>query len=371
MRLNPRFLFATLAVLAPLTVKAGGLPADHHTPPLFLDEPQTTVFLRSRDQGYQFEVATRIVGLGSNNDRARVDWKQRGKVVATAACSLHYYAMRSLAVCTSSSDTIMAKGAVDAQLIVTADEDGMEYLVRTFKLNVYAFDEGHGTTLYQILPDDTLGAAWVRHNFSDNAEKLMPLIEFWMATSKTPGKANMRCTVDGKKLDDIDASIEPLHLQNMDTDVTLEQEADHFTGKAHQLYHYEGHSLDWNVVFGPKTDALAQQYPSRTFLIDHPGKWDCLLRDSATGKTVREFLFSVNGDGIVEQNDIQSGEHAIATLPNVVLIEVRLPKDNPLGERIRPDLMKKSLGFGLPWPDHPHVKAIQAAFPPASGLAKP
>jgi hypothetical protein len=25
----------------------------------------------------------------------------------------------------------------------------------------------------------------------------------------------------------------------------------------------------------------------------------------------------------------------------------------------------------LPWPDHPNVKTIQAAFPPASGLPDP
>ena len=335
---------------------------------MFLDEPQTSVFLQSRDKGYSFTVATRISGANAEHDRARVDWKQGGKVVATAACDLTFYPQaRANAVCRSDSDKITAKGPVEAELIYTDDQDGKDYLVRTFALNVHELDEGRGTKQWQIFPDDALGIAWVRHTRADTAERMMPLVEFWMATAKTPGRANMRCTVDGKRIDDIDASIEPLHLG----EVELEQEADHFTGKEHEVYHYEGHSLDWNVVFGPKSDDTRSFEGHRLFLVDHPGKWDCLLRDGATGKTVREFLFTVNDQGMVEQNEIQQGKRAVPTLPNVAMIEVRIPKDAGLGERIRPDRMKKSLGFGLAWPEHPHVKAIQAAYPAASGLTRP
>jgi hypothetical protein len=33
--------------------------------------------------------------------------------------------------------------------------------------------------------------------------------------------------------------------------------------------------------------------------------------------------------------------------------------------------MKKSLAYGLPWPDHPKVKEIHASYPAKSGLADP
>src|SRR5690349_15134317 len=98
--------FASLLLTATMSslASAGPVRGEQHTPALFLDEPQTTVFLQSRDKGYQFEVATRIVGTKSNHDRARVDWKQGGKVVGTAACKLEWLedAAQSLAVCISS-----------------------------------------------------------------------------------------------------------------------------------------------------------------------------------------------------------------------------------------------------------------------------
>jgi hypothetical protein len=47
---------------------------------------------------------------------------------------------------------------------------------------------------------------------------------------------------------------------------------------------------------------------------------------------------------------------------------VRIPKDNGLEKRLRPEAAKKSIGFGVPWPDHPKAKELQATFPPAMGL---
>jgi hypothetical protein len=37
-------------------------------------------------------------------------------------------------------------------------------------------------------------------------------------------------------------------------------------------------------------------------------------------------------------------------------------------QRIRPEALKKGVGFGIPWPDSPRSKELQAALPPASGL---
>lgn len=304
----------------------------------------------SHDKGYSFRVAASISGVASPHDRARVEWKQGGKLLATAACDLEFFPElhRGDARCESRRDKLLvAKGAIEAELIYTDDKTDRDYLVRTYKVTVSAWNEGRGTTLYQVLPDDALGAAWVRHVSTEGiAESQMPVIEFWMATAKTPGQTNMRCSVDGKRLDDIDSDIEPLRLESMDNSTTLEIEADHFTGKGHEVYHYEGHTLDWNTAFGAKSDIAR-----RTFLVDHPGKWDCLLRDTATGKAFREFLFTVDAKGMIEQSAIQQGKHAIPTLPNVALIEVKIPADAGLDEHIHRDQIAKSLWFGLPWPE--------------------
>jgi hypothetical protein len=58
-------------------------------------------------------------------------------------------------------------------------------------------------------------------------------------------------------------------------------------------------------------------------------------------------------------------------LPNIVLIDMRIPADTGFDQRIRSDAMKKSAGFGLPWPEQPKVQQVQSAFPPSSGLPDP
>jgi hypothetical protein len=47
---------------------------------------------------------------------------------------------------------------------------------------------------------------------------------------------------------------------------------------------------------------------------------------------------------------------------------MKIPAGSGVEQRIRPDAMKRSLRFGIPWPDHPRAKELQAAFPPPSGL---
>ena len=341
----PRTLLP-LFLAFPSLAHAGGkpLPGARHAPPMFVDEAVTDVSLMSRDKGYQFRVVVRIAGMSSKNDRARIDWKQGGRIVATAPCQLDHFddSKLSQGTCTSPKDDLTAKGAIEADLVATDDATDRDYLVRVYRVNVRSWNEGHGTMLYQVLPDDALGAAWARHISSDVAEQRMAVIDFWMATDKTPGQTNMRCTVDGKRIADIDASIEPLQMD----EVTLEQEADHFTGSAHEVHHYEGHQLDWDVAFGPRGDDSKRFEGNRTFLVDHPGHWDCLLRDTSTGKAVRELLFTVDAQGMIE------GLPGIATLPNVARIELRIPKDTGLGERIPAGAIAKSMGFGLPWPPH-------------------
>jgi hypothetical protein len=118
--------------------------------------------------------------------------------------------------------------------------------------------------------------------------------------------------------------------------------------------------------FGSK-DQHGLYDPARMqWIIDNPGKWDCTLRKD--GHQIREFIFTVDDKGMVEQSELQRGKHPLPTLPNVVVIDMKIPADNGVEERIRPEAMKKSIGFGVPWPDGPKAAELQAAFPPASGL---
>jgi hypothetical protein len=56
----------------------------------------------------------------------------------------------------------------------------------------------------------------------------------------------------------------------------------------------------------------------------------------------------------------------------IALIDLRLTKDSQsFDKRINPAAMKKSMGYGLPWPTHPKVKIIQASYPPKFGQPDP
>lgn len=77
---------------------------------------------------------------------------------------------------------------------------------------------------------------------------------------------------------------------------------------------------------------------------------------------VRKFLFKVPDKGYIEPDPAQAGT---PTPPGNVPIEIRFGKD-VFDDRVRPDAMKKSRGFGLPWPKPP-----TKPFPKASGLPDP
>ena len=125
-----------------------------------------------------------------------------------------------------------------------------------------------------------------------------------------------------------------------------------------------------NILWGDK-DATGITESSRDkymWMIDHPGARSCQLRSE--GKAIREFAFSVD-KGMILPNTMQSASGVEPMIQGAAMIDMRIPKDSKWDERIRPDAMKKSRAFGLPWPVHANVKAIHAAMPAASGLPDP
>jgi hypothetical protein len=139
-------------------------------------------------------------------------------------------------------------------------------------------------------------------------------------------------------------------------------------------YHWAQRRFRLEVYWGQRS-TLRRDMPKDTkadgVMSDNPGTWECGLRHE--GKTIRTITFTVDADGMIQQDEIQRGKNAIPTVsPKVVLVDVRLTKDSAsFDKRINPAAMKKSLAYGLPWPDHPKVKEIHASYPAKSGLADP
>lgn len=317
----------------------------------------------SHDSGYTAQAFLRVAGATSKNDRLRFEWKSGGKPIAIGPCSTRWHQDdQTLSGGCSLEKDVAVTGPIEIDVIYTDDQQDKDYLVATLKTEVRKW-RGIGKTQYWgIVPDDLLAAAFVRHWDSSSATRT-PFIQFWSSNGGLNGAAALRCTVDGKKLPDFEAHLDGAHHG---TDQSLIEAS--FTGpKVQRTYTFQHYQLNPGFRFGPKTKDDEKLTPDQVrFAADHPGAWNCMLRKD--GKQLRQFLFAVEAKGMIQQSAMQTGKRAIRMLPNVSLIDMTIPADNGVEKRVRPDAMRKSIRFGIPWPDHPRVKELQAAFPPASGL---
>ncbi len=364
------FVLAVLAAPSLALADKKPLPGSQHQPPVFLDETGTWVTLATSRDAYGIRARLRVAGSGGKHDRLRVEWKQGGKVLATLKCENDGSGNEENkawgVVCVHDDRNVTALGAIDADVIFTDDETGTDYLVRTLHVTAKKWTEIGKDRMWQIVPDDLLGGAWARVHNRDGEH---PQFVFWIERHQPSVNTSMRCTVDGKKIEDIDAD-----LENEDLNSGHEIQADHVQASGpHQDYHWTHVSLEPKAVFtGTKAGAKDKGYVGNVdggfFLADHAGKWECKVRDTSDGKTFRELTFNVDATGYITSDEMNTGKGAIPTVPGVVMVDMRIPKDSKFDERIRPEAMKKSFGFGIPWPDHPKVKQLHASFPAASGL---
>jgi len=353
-------------LLAPTLAFAAGKPspADKHDPAVFVDFGGTWINVVGYDADYSVHGTFRVYGATSAKDRLRMEWMSGGKLIGSAPCtgSVHTPSKTLTADC-SLEKHATAVGPIDVDLVYIDDQTDQEFLVTTFHVTVRKWPGPGKSFNWGILPDDLLGASFVRHWYGADGDAAfhMPLFEFWSTSNRLVGDATMRCTVDGAKLPDFDAHVDNVHASGQ-----REIEVRVNTPKDNRVYLYEHYDVEPGFHFGSKAEHGLYDPEKLKWIIDHPGKWDCMLRKD--GHQVREFIFTVNDKGMVEQSDMQQGKHPVPTLNNVVLIDMKIPADNGVEQRVRPDAMKKSIGFGVAWPDGAKVKEIQSAFPPASGL---
>lgn len=361
-------LLPTLALAAPPGAK---MPSgkDHH-PPVALNEVNARLWLNTRgDQGYDFSSWIEVNGLTSKTDSLRIEWTQRGKLLATAKCKLDLDGQYATSSCNYEGAPLKAKGDIEANLVYWDDQTEKDYLVRTFKVNVHQW-KGQWET-WQIVPDDLLAAGWMVMAYEHREDGTYRHLALWAWFSNGDylGDASLRCTVNGtKKLPDF--SVDP---QGGSDTGTIEADTQPIKGER-VTYRWQKMNLLLGPLWGRRSTLkwdMPKTQPKDTVLSDNPGKWDCMLRKD--GKAIRELLFTVDNDGMVLQDEIQTAKDAIPVVSNkVTLVDLRLTKDsNTFDKRIVPAALKKSMAFGLPWPTHAKVKTIQASFPAKSGQPDP
>ncbi len=346
-----RMLFAIAIATSTAVVQAAPkptLPGTKHNPPRYVDESSVSLeLLNQSDAGWGFKISAKVFGANAAPDFVRVDWKQGGKVLASVKCTGSIDNKQTTVACSQTTPAIKAKGDVTADLIYVDDKDDQEYVVRSFKINAKEWTKNY----WGYAPDDVLASAWaVESQTQTAAQSPHPRLRFWIANSLN-GDAVMRCTVDGKPLPDLPASFQS------EAEITV-NEAKNWTWNLLEV------SMN-TVMDGPKD-------PKRkdlTYFVDHPGKWDCAFRHQA--RNLRQLLFTVDAKGEIENHPMQQAPDSAPLAPGVSLIDIRIPKDAGIDKRIKPDQLKKSRGFGLPWPRHGSVAAVHAALPPAVENAAP
>ncbi len=283
----------------------------------FVREEETQLRVISRgEEGYFPDAQLQVTGSSNGPDSMRLVWKAGTKTLATIKCSWE----ERIVGCEHRGKALTTTGAITAELIYWDDKAETDTVIRTFRTKVKKF----GKNDWAIVADDVLGAAWMTHELSPVSSDF----EF-SATRSTWSTALdrqgfwARCTVDEKPLEDLPIS------GGDDADLDVRDEHD-------KTHHWRKMSLRFPVIWGSNDEGKKRRYtsPPVTF-IDNPGSWMCKLRHE--GKTVRELRFTVGADGMIENDEMQSGANPVRLAPGVVLIDSRLTKDSSsFDERLDP-----------------------------------
>ena len=177
-----------ILVAVPTSALAGPqkpLPGSQRSTPVFGAENYTAIDMHHSDGGYQPRVFVALSSYGEN-DRVRVEWKQKGKVLATMPCK-----RSSPGFACTSDKPLKAKGAIDADIIFEDDTDDKEYLVRTLKVTIEQYKDGSDTK-WNVAADDLLGTAYAWHypkHGRANSSQGRVHFQFWVAASANFNKA--------------------------------------------------------------------------------------------------------------------------------------------------------------------------------------
>ena len=371
-------LLASILATSAAPASAGGLPppASKLQPPRYIDESMTELFLLNRVGGYVFTLRSIFRGPSSDSDALRVDLVHKGKTIASQRCPLGSTTRKTGIPfeCDYEGTPVKAVGELTANLVYIDDQAEKEYLLRQFHVTVGVFPwmkERH----YQVLQDDMLGTAFLTHQTEsavyEGTGDHQIIVEYW-TTAKEPETPVLRCAVDGKRLPD---------EKTNGVGVGGAIEVDMLVGKEKRVYSWSssGFSPDrllWGTFEEVKetrgwstwdhAKAAEERYH---FLADHPGAWACDVR--MEGRVIRQLTFQVNDKGRVLPSASQSAEGFPLLPPGVVHVNMRIPAKGHGETRFRPQAIRKSMRYGMPWPKHPVFDAFKKSLPPPSGLPDP
>lgn len=318
---------------------------------------------------YYFAANARIIGDNiARNSAFRFTYKQGRRTLLAVTCNGRptyrdaYLPTNppdgfTVANCTNTEDLMNADGEITVEVTFIDDGTDQEHLVATHQVEVVRIRrENHAR---QEQPADFIvnqyGASAVvlldqvgrnqHHVFAamdgNEASGLAPQSEVNLVFLRASGAApnsdvTLRCSVDGTRLDFGNARVRVSIVQERSSRAVqvlsngrnAEQEPFHYTTDRYRLPIYFGEVEGMGVR-----------------LEDHPGRWECSLRDSER-RPIRDFAFTVADGRIQPHAEEATGLH----FPEGVhMADVSIPGANAVDERTDPASARASAFYGRAW----------------------
>lgn len=288
-------------------------------------------------------------GQISSNDRLTLTWSAGGKPLTSIECELRGEGGSAPFTCRGDAK-LDTYGAITAEFSLAVDADDSVLTVSTHQLKVgrfwnwFARNSKRGLyAKYQVVPLDLLTSAviWLGEY---NGERRVYLYGHVSGLGAEPYKiSSLRCTVDGKKVPDIEAGAgETTLVEGNDWPVA---EKDARVAQVRRFSIWLGGAMRWGTVDELPEHERADLEHHR-MLADSPGRWECDLR--AKGKVIRQLAFTVTADGRLAPHPEQA---AGLTLPlGEYMLDVTIPESAP-DPFVEPAASKASGFWGQPWRD--------------------
>ncbi|MAT26899.1 MAG: hypothetical protein CMN29_18435 [Sandaracinus sp.] len=258
--------------------------------------------------------------------------------------------------CEDDDETTQATGEITIEVYFIDGNDDSETLVRTHTIEVRKFARVRRASQYYIVHNGEILSA-VIHEFrrsernATNARNMRNDyvgLFLWMAEQDSNGvrpdgpdlgnDLRVRCSVDGER---IPTTFDPRvnHVRDRRVDVMAswgEGRQDERDRYAFEQFH----------IVLPITMGEDSQLPGAARLEEHPGQWECELRQQR--ETIRTIRFTV-ADGHIQPHPEEAAEGGVQLPERLHLVDMRLPRESPIETRVDGRAARRGPFFGVGW----------------------
>ena len=336
---------------------------------------------------YTFHAYARLLGEGIARESAfKFVLKQGRRTIHTFTCQgspayrvrMHPSNQPDMFVvdhCVDRNTRLSAEGDITVEVYLIDDATDEEHLARTHTVQIRRLRQEnhqgverpshfivnqHGFSAVALIDQTPRNE---QHMYGGSAGYNEVTLSFQRSHGSSPGTLTLRCSVNGERVELPSHQVQSDQISSRRSQASEIRRAGTSTEGDHLLFRADVYTLP--LTFG---DSTQTQYPK---LDDHPGRWECMLRDSQR-RTVREFAFTV-ADGRVQPHPEEAeGLH----FPNGVhMVDITIPGDSPVDDRTDRETVRAGAFYGRAWRSSEaramaqRVPQIGEGFPP-SGRAR-